>query len=281
MTEKPVPPDAVKASIKNAGIIAGLKQMVQGDGVPMKPKDIDLHTLKKKAQEMIEDLQQVIASGKLGDTDLQRLGSLLIKLQSALQGGMISREALAAVMSEAGTAISVADNAAGAKEALNQKMEQLWYRIEQNNKAIDDDFEKMRKEGVRFDEKLWQKHKELSEYCLAHPHDIGKQKELNAIDDQLQLQAELQLDTHLGAKPYFDDAKKKSEERHRLVEHDLTGIEKKTAILSANTDLDWNEDIPSEKFKKVDKYAVQDVTINDITVTNMGQKPKNTEKQVK
>lgn len=96
----------------------------------------------------------------------------------------------------------------------------------------------------------------------------------------MQLRAESQLDDHPAARPYFDDVKKKGEERHRLVDHDLVAIEKKTAVLSANADLDWNEETPSAKLKESDKYAVQDVTINDVTVPSRGQKAKTADKQV-
>lgn len=211
-----------------------------------------MQLLKKKALGMVEDLQQLIESGKLNDVASQKLNGVLTKLRGVLQEGVISREALAMVLSEAIAAIGTA-NGAGGNLTPQQRMAQLWQKIDTYNKEIDDDFENMRKAGIVFDEKLWNKHKQCSEYLQTHLHDIEMQKALNAVDDQLLEQAERQLRKCPNAKPHLDDAKNKSKERHkdvaeavamtRVIEQDIAGL--------TDADLDIRQG--------------QEVTMNDVS----------------
>ncbi len=260
MVEKPELPDAAKAAIAELGIMPGFKDAAHVEIA-------EIHALKKKAQAVSEDLQQLIGGGTLDEATTQKLSAALGRLRGALQGGAISTVALAAALSEAVAAIGATENSSRAS-FLKQKTEQLWQRIDQCNNEIDDDFEKMRKAGILFDEKLWNRHKELSEELQAHPHDLRNQKELDAIDDQLLRQAEPQLCRHPGAKPQFDDAQKKSEDRHQLVDHDLAALDalkKKALIANSGSDLDWNTGFEEQG---------KDATVNDFERSNLTHKAK-------
>jgi hypothetical protein len=279
MTEKPMLTDAAKAALIDSGILPKFKNAFYADA-PAK-RDVDTQVLKDKAQGMVEGLQQLIDSGKLNDADMQKLSAVLARLLGALQGGVLSREALATALSEASTAMGAADSG-GKGQTIEQKLELLWQKIDAYNKDIDDDFTKMRKAGVLFDEKLWRKHEQLSEYLKHHPHDIGTQKELDAVDDALLQQAEPQLNKCPGAGEAFDDAKKKSKERHQTVDRDLTELNKRAVALNPNADFDWDSPTTQEKTKNTDKASFTDVTMNDIETQNISQSSKiTTEKFVR
>ncbi len=245
-------PDAVKATLFTTGVVSGLKHAIHGH----EEANNDVQVLKKDAQAMAEALQQMLDGGGLDDAAAQKLSAVLSRLKTALQGKHLSREALATVLSEAG---SVMGNTEGSNKAASAvTIEQLWQQIDGYNKAIDDDFEKMRNAGILFDETLWNKHLQFSEHLKTHPRDIDKQKELDATDDALLLQAEPQLSKCPGAKESFDDAKQKSKDRHQTVDEDLAGLEKKNATLNTNVDLDWGA------APKSSPSTLKDVTMNDV-----------------
>lgn len=251
--------EAAKAAVTVSGITINFRDMMHAGDPAL--RDSDMQALKKKAQAKIEDLQQLIGSGKLDDANSQKLNAILTRLLGALQAGVISREALASALSEATTALGAAD---GTNKNLSpqQQAEMLWQKIDGYNKDIHGDFEKMREAGIVFNEKLWNKHQQLSEYLQAHPHDIEKQKELNAVDDQLLRQAKPQLGQCPDARPHFDDATAKSEKRHKDVAEAeaITRAKKQTA--TELTDADW--DVPQG----------EDVTMNDVTAQAIArQKP--------
>lgn len=263
ISNTPILTDKAKAALRNAGVISQLKQAVYSEDT-IKTGDADL--LKGKAAAMAENLQQLIDSGTLNDTDSQKLNSILSQLRGALQGGKISREALVMALSEASTAIGTASLTSKSMKE-QQKVNQLWQKIEQCNESINDDFEKMQKAGIVFDEKLLEKHKRLLEYLQEHPQDIEKQKELNAVDDQMLKQAESQLAKHPDAKPHFDDAQQKSDDRHQAVDKDLKTVKGRDFELDSNTELDW--DISSSKENST--IRIHDVTLDDIKQPNVGQ----------
>lgn len=269
-SDKPVLTDIAKTALRDAGVISQLKQAIYSND---SSKTDDSDALKGKAQAMADDLQQMIDGGTLNDADTQKLNSILTRLRGVLQGGSISREALVMALSEASTAINAA-SATAKSVTEQQKTDQLWQEIEKHNKNIDDDFEKMQQVGIVFDDKLMEKHKRLLEYLQAHPQDIEKQKELNAVDDQMLQQAEPQLGKHPTARYPFDDAKKESEERHQKVDHDLAAVKKSALEFGSNTDLDW--DAPAqEKSKPSGNSGIKDVTMNDVETPNISQKPRN------
>ncbi len=269
LTKNPLLTDAAKAAVLGQGIIPKLKNSINaGDN----PKDAKLEALKNKAQVTIEEIEKLVGGGNLDSATAQKLVAVLAKLRSAAHSGSISREALANVLSEAATMMTAAGGVG--KTNTDATSEKLWQTIEACNKAIHDDFERMYGAGVVFDEKLWDKHKQLTEYMLTHPRDIEKQKELNQVDDQLLLQAESQISAHPEAKKYFEEAKKKSEDRHKTVDEDLAAIEKKTIQLDSNTDLDWGTPPSKEKPGATQKSLFHETTMNDVESQNVGQKPK-------
>jgi len=259
--------DAAKASVLNAGVIGQLKQALHGHEPE---QESDLHALRQDAKAMAESLQSLLNGGRLDDTTALKISGALSRLKAVLQGGGISREALSAVLSEAASLAATAEGSASQGSATT--IEKLWQQVETYNHEINDDFEKMRKAGVLFDEKLWNKHKQLLDQLRLHPHDITNQKELDAVDDALLHQAEQQLDHCPGAKHAFDDAKKKSDERHKVVDHDLQEKANRTPLTTA--ELDWDAPISKSKSVANDKSACADVTINDVTLQNIGQKSK-------
>lgn len=260
--------DKAKTALLNAGIIPQLKQAVYADDVL---KADNTERLNSKAQATAESLQQLIDSGTLNDTDTQRLTIILSHLRGALQGGRISREALVAALAEATTALSTT-TAAVKNVTEQQKVNQLWQKIEKCNETINDDFEKMQEEGIVFDKKLLEKHKQLLEHLKEHPHDIEKQKELNAVDDQMLKQAEAQLAKHQDAKPHYDDAKKQSDDRHQMVDKDLKIVKNSTI----KTQVDWDEPYSEEK----NGNKIYDVTMDDVKSPNIGHHPKGKGKDI-
>lgn len=250
-------PDAVKAAVAGSGLMPALKHALFPNAP--RPGGEPVEALKGKAEAAIQDIEQRLSGGTLDDAALQKLGTALLRLQGALQQGAVSPEALAAALAEARSAINAADSSAKV-QAVSQRMEQLWQQVEACNKEIDGDFEKMRQAGIRFDAKLWNRHQALSDYLLAHPQDIGQQKELDAVDDQLLHQAEPQLHHCPSAKPHYEHAKKKSEERHQEMEE--INASKQIERQQNFTSTDW-DDIQSEN-----------VTMNDVTApVTRKQKP--------
>lgn len=261
--------ESVKSSVMDSGVIAKLKQATAADA--SKSHHADVEGLRKQVQATIEEIQQMLDSGNLDDGASQKLSAVLSKLRGALQRGAVSREALAAVLSEATSAISTADNSGKATTVVTS--EQLWQQVENYNHEINDDFEKMRNAGVLFDEKLWNKHRQLLEQLRLHPHDINNQKALDAVDDQLLHQAEPQLAEHPNAKHAFDDAKKKSDDRHKVVDRDLTEISKKNN-LATSENIDWDSPAASDKTITAHKPLLANVTMDDVSLQTVGQKPK-------
>jgi hypothetical protein len=259
-------PDVIKEKISSLGILPKLVSMHAHQPLI----NDNLNALKSEVTAKIEDVQAKLTSGNLNDADLQKLNTVLIRLLGALASGHISHSALALALAEASIAINVADSKTGTNETLHQKMEQLWYQIEKKNNDIDDDFEKMRKANIVFDENLWNKHMQLLDYLQAHPHDIEKQKELNAVDDVLLQQAAPQLEKCPDAKPYFQDATEKSKERHQTVDHDLAALKKQTIAIA---DADWDTPYSQEKPKAGNGNFFQEATMNDVEPPSVGQKP--------
>ena len=256
--------DAAKAAVLDSGIISELKQAVFSGKVTADDTD----TLKGKAEAMADELQQLINSGTLDDADLQKFSTVLMRLRGALQNGTISREALAAVLSEASGAVATASSSKS--QAMQEKIEQLWQQLEQHNKAINDDFDTMRKAGMVFDDELWKKHERLLRELQEHPRDIEKQKELNAVDDKLLEEAESQLAKHPEARPAFEHAKTESEARHKVVDHDLVALEKNINDM----DSAWDKPPVKENASTL-KASLEEVTLNDIESQHVGQKLKN------
>jgi len=258
--------DAAKASVLHTGLHTQLKRAVS----PAKPvHDSDVQALKRDAQAMAETIQQLLNSGGLDDAVTQKLNAVLSRLKGALHGGHVSREALATALAEATSALSGAEAASKTASAIT--IEQLWLQVDAYNKEINDDFEKMRKAGIQFDEKLWHKHRQLSEYLADHPHSIKEQKELDAVDDELLLQAEPQLAKHPNAKEAFDDAKKKSHERHKVVDHDLNKAQQNMNDTSL---INWDSPVADDKAGYGNKQLLTNVTMDDVSLQTVGQKPK-------
>jgi hypothetical protein len=255
--------DAVKASVLDSGALANLKRVTH-DNAHQPDKD-SLHELKQQAHATIDNIQQLLDSGKLDDSTSQKLSSALSKLKGVLGKGVVSRDALAMALSEAVTAVGNADSSKGM--SAQQKAEKLWKRVEADNKEIDDDFIKMRRAGIVLNQSLLDRHNQLMADLQAHPHDIAKQKELDAVDDAMLMQAEPQLEKHTDAKPSFEDAKKKSKDRHEAVDKGLAAVENKKS--SANTAFD--DDAPASGGK---------LTMNDVTLQSIGQKSKSAAKLV-
>jgi|GEM_PF-2737920 len=247
--------DEVKASVIDSGALANLKGI--SHDAPRASND-DLDALKQQANNAIDNIQQLLDTGKLDDTTSQKLTAALAKLRSVVGKDGVSRSALAMALSEASTAVAGSDGN-GKTQTLQQKTDQLWQQIEAANKEIDDDFEKMRKEGVTFNEKLWNRHKELMEYLEAHPRDIKAQKELDAVDDALLVQAEPQLNEHPDAKPAFTDARDKSKDRHELVDKKLANLGKRSEMIDSEISMS-------------DFGDTQKLTMNDIATPAIGQK---------
>ena len=259
--------DAVKVSVFNSGALANLKEVSHDKAASTRNDDLD--KLTQQAQAAMENIQQLLDSGKLDDGASQKLTAALSKLRSALGKDGVSRAALATALAEASSAVGSTDGA-GKNLTPEQKTELLWQKIEAANKDIDDDFEKMRKAGVNFNDKLWNKHKELMEYLQAHPHDIQKQKELMAVDDVLLMQAEPQIMQHPEAKTPFDDAKNKSKDRREAVDQ-VQAINAKSASI---TSADFDEDVQTST-----KNQSGNLTLNDVVAQAVGQKQKSTGKQ--
>ncbi len=254
--EKPTLTERLKASIVGSGVLNNLRKLTYSDA-PAADRD-DLDELKQQAQTAIENIQQLLDSGKLDDGTSQKLTSALAKLKTALGKDTISRAALAIALSEAATVINSVDG--DIRSAALQKMEaKLWAKVEADNKDIDDDFTKMRKAGIAFNDNLWNKHAQLTEYLQTHPHDMAKQKELDAVDDALLMQAKPQLEQHPDAKSPFDDATKKSKDRHQLVDHALAT--KSLANIAFDDDTE------------VAKHGQgENLTMNDVVPPTTGQK---------
>ncbi|EHQ29783.1 hypothetical protein [Mucilaginibacter paludis] len=257
--------DEARSAVLASGALENLKQ-VSFDTTSSGKNDVE--DLKQQAETVVENIQQLLDGGNLDDSAALKLSAALTKLRGALGNGKLSRAALTAALSEAAAAV----NGAGDKGmSAQQKEAQLWQQIEADNKDIDDDFEKMRKAGINLNDGLWNKHKELMEYLKTHPRDIAKQKELDAVDDAMLLQAEPQMAKHPEAKPLFEDAKKKSDDRHQAVDRDLAGIDKNTSI---------NNSVSMADFDENPKSANDKLTMNDVASPLVGQKPKPTSKQM-
>ncbi|RKR84217.1 hypothetical protein BDD43_4445 [Mucilaginibacter gracilis] len=251
--------EEAKSAVMASGALGNLKHVAFDHKTPS--EKIGLEDLKQQAESVVENIQQMLDGGNVDSSTALKLSTALTKLRGALDNGKVSRMALAAALSEANTALSsIADKGMSAQ----QKADQLWQQVEADNKDIDDDFVKMRKAGIHFNDGLWNKHKELMEYLQKHPRDIAKQKELDAVDDAMLLQAEPQIAHHPDAKSLFDDAKKKSEDRHEAVDKALAAINKGFAktneIVSA---FDDETQTPHDK-----------LTMNDVASQSVGQKPK-------
>ena len=93
------------------------------------------------------------------------------------------------------------------------------------------------------------------------------------MDDALLMQAEPQLAKHPDAKAFFDDAKAKSKDRHKVVDQDLVNIDKALSKVDVNS-TDFDE--PADAAKK---NVSGDLTMNDVTLQAVGQKPKSNVKQ--
>lgn len=266
ITDKAFLTDAVKAAL--AGSDLAPKQPILNHS----DTEADVQALKGKALAAAEDVAQLIDSGKFDDAEVQKLSGALVKLRSVLQDGKITKQALATALGEVSIAIGAAESSRK-DQMLRQQEARIWHKVEQCNKEIDDDFENMRRAGIVFDDKLWRKHKELSEHMQAHPQDIDKQKELNAVDDLLLQQAEPQLKKHPNGKSHLDDAKKKSKDRHQMVDNDLAALESSTLIVNSNTKLDWTASITADGQGK-------DMTIDEIERPSVGQKTKIASKNI-
>jgi len=253
--------DAVKASVKNSGVLASLQHISHEN--THKPDEESLNELKQQAVAAIENIQQLLNSGNLDDGTSNKLTSVLAKLKTALGKGAASREALATALSEATNALSGGDGA-GKNASAQQAAEKLWQKVDADNKAINDDFAKMREEGIGFSDNLWNKHKELTEYAETHPHDIKTQKELDAVDDALLMQAKPQLDLNPDAKTAFDDAEAKSKDRHQVVDKALAATAKKEAASNNVAMSDFDDRAPT---------LSGNVTLNDVVPPQVGQKP--------
>ena len=215
---------------------------------------------------MLNQIEQLL-TGNLSDAATQKLNAALVKLQGLLHSGSISQEVLAVALADAVVAISAA-NAENAQLSPQQKIEKLWHEVEHYNKEIEDGFEKMRKAGIVFDQQLWTKHTHLAEDLQSSPHDLAKQKELDAVDDALLREAEPQLGSHPEAKEFFNDVKKESEQRHKAVDQDLEHAQESIKEANTNTDLDWEK-------------SGKDVTLNDVEPQNVGAKNQSSQKFVR
>lgn len=257
--------ESIKKSLKDSGALADLKQ-VSFDDPSIKEREL-LTQLKGQAKDAIDEIQKLLDSGILDDASAKKLSDTQAKLKSAIKGPMTAA-ALAAVLSEANNVLTGAD-ASGKNGIPQATKEQLWQRVDAYNKEIDDDFDKMRKAGMVFNDKLWNRHKELGEYLKAHPHDIGTQKELDAVDDAMLLQADGQVKACPGAKDACDDAKQKSADRHKVVDKDLAGVSKNEAAGYTMSMADIDSYIDTSNH----------LTIDDITIQSIGQKQKPSGKQ--
>ncbi len=197
----------------------------------------------------------------------QRLNAALVKLQGLLQGGSVSQEALSDAITDAVVAISAVS---AESNGLNpqRKIEKLWHEVEHYNKEIEDGFGKMRKAGIVFDSQLWEKHRNLLERLHNSPHDLASQKELDAVDDALLHEAEPQLDAHPAARKFYNDVKKQSEQRHKLVDEDLELAAKELQARNAAVDLDWLQ-------------SAKDVTLNDVESQHVGSQTNSSQKFVR
>ncbi|WP_457128754.1 hypothetical protein [Mucilaginibacter sp. HD30] len=216
--------DAVRASVTHSGVLSNLRQVKHEDA----PHD-DLAKLTEQANTAIENIEHLLNAGKLDDTTSLKLTAALTKLRSAVGKDNVSRAALTQALAEASTAVSGTD-CTGKAQTLQEKTDQLWHRIKTSNKEIDDDFTKMQKAGIVFNQTLLNRHTELMEYLKTHPRDLTSQKELDAVDDAMLLQAEKQLKEHPNAQPSFDDANKKSKDRHEMVDKELAVISKRESV---------------------------------------------------
>jgi len=259
--------ETVKASVTGSGALAHLGKVAYSG--TNDAANANLHELKQQAQTTIETIQQLLDSGRLDDSTSLKLTWALDKLRTALGKGAIFPTALAAALSEATASISSAGGA-GKGTTLPQTAAQLWQKVDADNKDIDDDFEKMRKAGIAFNDPLWNKHKQLMEYSRTNPHDLKRQKELDAVDDALLMQAEPQLKHCPDAQSSFDDAKKKSKDRHQVVDKDLAGVGKNTAINNSISMADFDDDAPASNGK---------LTMNDVSSQSIGHKSKPVGKQ--
>ena len=233
--------DSVKASVMGSGVLDKLKTVAQGSVPPS--RDENQQALQQQARAAIADIQELLSASR-NDRASAKLTGLLAKLQNALEKGTLSGSSITAALSEAVSATnSASENVPAHHLTPQQQKEKLWLQVEADNKEINDDFTKMQKAGVHFNDGLWERHKQLTEELAAHPRDIKKQKELDAVDDAMLMQAEKQLDTHPDAKAFFDDAKKRSIERHQLVDKDLEAINNNKRLSTANAvDAAFNED---------------------------------------
>jgi len=251
--------DEARASVRNSGALANLRQVSFDNKARVNkngPED-----LKHQAETMIENIQQLLDSGKLDDGTTKKLSDALTKLRSALAKDSVSKADIATALSEAANAVTGVESKS---MSAQQKAEKLWQRVEADNKDIDDDFTKMQQAGFVFNQSLLDRHKELMEYLQTHPRDIGKQKELDAVDDALLLQAESQTGQHPDGKADFDDAKKKSDDRHQLVDKALGTVAQNASVTAADFDDD-------------NQVSAGDLTLNDVKSPSIGQKSKSGE----
>ncbi len=164
--------DAVKASVSSSGALANLKQVTHDNA--QQPENESLQDLKQQAVAAIENIQQLLNGGGLDDGTSQKLTAALFKPKAALGKGSVSRDALATALSDAVTAMGSSEGT-GKGMSARQKADESWKKVESYNQEIDDDFTKMQKAGIVFNQSLLDRHKELKEYMETHPHDIAKQ----------------------------------------------------------------------------------------------------------
>jgi hypothetical protein len=249
--------DKVKASVISSGVLAKLKNVTQPD--MDKQSDNHRHDLKHQVQDAIDDILKKLNSGMLDDSTSLKLSGVLQKLQAALHN---SPDTLAAVLSEAATAIS---SSGSESISVAQKKAQLWQQVETDNKTINDDFEKMHEAGIAFNDTTWNRHKQLMQNLKANPQDLKTQKELDAVDDALLLQAQPQLKQCPDAQASFGDAKVESDDRHKAVDQGLMLIDKKEIANNSVSLSDFDNDTPASGGK---------LTLNDVTSQSVGQQVK-------
>jgi len=257
--------DDVKEFILRSGIGNNLKQVTYNDD--KRPADNQVDGLKQQAQAEISEIQQLLNSGTLDPESSKRLSGALHLLQGALAKKNISAAELSAAITDAMIATVSAEGGPNSP-AVKKRAEKLWHQVDVDNKDIDDDFTKMRKAGVKFNDSLWNRHEQLMADLKEHPHDLKKQKELDAVDDALLVQAQPQIGQNPDAKMAFNDATDKSKERNEMVNKALTEINKQ---LSKTNTTDAALD---DQDKTKAKSAGANLTMDDVKVQNVGQKPK-------
>jgi hypothetical protein len=247
--------DLVKAAIADSGLLTKLK-VTANEGVQQ--HNNNQQALQPQARAAISEIQDILSTCR-NDRASAKLMGMLAKLQNALEQGTLSSASITAALSEATSAMNSSDeNTIQGSVTPQQEKEKIWLQVATHNKEINDDFEKMQKAGVHFNDGLLNRHKQLMEELAAHPQDIKKQKELDAVDDAMLMQAEKQLDKSPDAKASFDDASQKSKERHQLVDKALEALNTNLAKANDKKSL-FDADAPP-----LDKVFGDTVTMDDV-----------------